>query len=316
MRTSFIKTLVELAETDERIMLLTGDLGFMVLEPFAEKFPQRFINVGVAEQNMLGLATGLAEAGLLPFCYSIATFASLRPYEFFRNGGIHQQLSIRLVAVGGGFEYGHAGPSHHALEDIALMRVQPGLGVIVPADNRQTVTALRKTYDLPGPVYYRLGKDEKRFVPGLGATFDLGRANLLGPKSGHLLLVSAGSISHETALACAELSTRDIAASQLVISSISPLDREQVREILSGFEIIISVENHYINGGLGSLVAEIMAESALGNRLVRCGVDSLPPHSSGSESYYHELYGITATQLVQRAMAELGAPPLELALRA
>src|SRR3982750_4446379 len=102
MRAAFVRTLVELAERDDRVFLLTGDLGFMALEPFAERFPRRFVNVGVAEQNMVGVATGLAEAGFVPFVYSIAPFATLRPYEFIRNGPVHQRLPVRIVGIGGG----------------------------------------------------------------------------------------------------------------------------------------------------------------------------------------------------------------------
>ena len=153
MRTAFVRTLVELAERDERVVLLTGDLGFMALEPFAERFPDRFFNVGVAEQNMVGVATGLAEAGFIPFVYSIATFASLRPYEFIRNGPVLHQLPVRIVGVGGGFEYGHNGVTHHALEDVGVMRVQPGMTVVAPADPAQTRD--RAARDL-GPARARL----------------------------------------------------------------------------------------------------------------------------------------------------------------
>src|SRR5437588_2280331 len=129
MRDAFVGTLAELAERDHRVVLLTGDLGFGVLESFSERFPDRFFNVGVAEQNMVGLATGLAEAGFIPFVYSIVTFASLRPYEFIRNGPILHRLPVRIVGVGGGFEYGPQGASHHGLEDVGVMRVQPGIAV-------------------------------------------------------------------------------------------------------------------------------------------------------------------------------------------
>ena len=133
MRGTFIRTLVDLAAEDTRIVLLVGDLGYTVVEPFAESFPDRFFNVGVAEQNMVGVATGLAESGYIPFIYSIATFASMRAYEFIRNGPLVHNLPVRVIGVGGGFEYGSAGVTHHALEDIAVMRTLPGMQVIAPA---------------------------------------------------------------------------------------------------------------------------------------------------------------------------------------
>ena len=132
MRAAFIETLTELAAGDSRIMLLTGDLGYMALEPFIEKHPDRFFNVGVAEQNMVGVATGLAEAGFIPFVYSITPFAVLRPYEFIRNGPIQHQLPVRIVGVGGGMEYGQNGLSHYGLEDVAVMRAQPAISIIAP----------------------------------------------------------------------------------------------------------------------------------------------------------------------------------------
>src|SRR3954470_19977760 len=121
MRHAFIEHLSKLATDDRSIVLVTADLGFMVIEPFAERHPDRFFNVGVAEQNMVGVATGLAEAGFLPFVYSIITFATLRPFEFIRNGPILQKLPVRVVGIGGGFEYGNAGPTHYGLEDIGVM---------------------------------------------------------------------------------------------------------------------------------------------------------------------------------------------------
>jgi len=138
LRGTFIKTLCELAGVDQRIVLLTGDLGFTVLEPFRDAHPERFYNIGVAEQNMVGIATGLAEAGLIPFCYSIGTFASLRPFEFIRNGPVLHHLPVRIVGLGAGFEYGTAGTTHFSLEDIGVLRTQPGLDIVAPADFEQT----------------------------------------------------------------------------------------------------------------------------------------------------------------------------------
>src|SRR5207248_3430954 len=161
VRIAFARTLGDLAEKDGRILLLTGDLGFMALETFSDRHPQRFVNVGVAEQNMVGLATGLAEAGFIPFCYSIVTFASLRPYEFIRNGPIQHRLPVRIVGIGGGLEYGPNGLSHYGLEDVAVMRAQPGITVIAPSDHQQARSAVLASWELPGPIYYRLGKDDK-----------------------------------------------------------------------------------------------------------------------------------------------------------
>jgi hypothetical protein len=170
---------------------------------------------------MVGIATGLADAGYVPYVYSIATFATLRPYEFIRNGPVHQRLPVRVVGVGGGFDYGTNGPSHHALEDLAVMRVQPGMTVVAPADFEQARASLHATHALPGPVYFRLGKDESSRVAGLDGRFRLGRAETIG-SGGDLLLVTTGGIARNAVAAAEALAASGIDATVLVAASLSP----------------------------------------------------------------------------------------------
>src|ERR1051326_3036308 len=165
MRKAFVEALLEIASRDKRVVLLTGDLGFMVLEPFMKAFPDRFLNAGVAEQNMVGMATGLADAGYIPFVYSIVPFSVIRPLEFIRNGPIYHRLPVRIVGVGEGFDYANNGFTHYGLEDVGIMRMQPGITTVVPADDAQAFGAIRATYELPGPVYYRLSKKANLSVP-------------------------------------------------------------------------------------------------------------------------------------------------------
>lgn len=301
MRTAFVRTLVELAERDPRIVLLTGDLGFNALEPFADRFPDRFYNAGVAEQNMVGMATGLAEAGFRPYVYSIATFAALRPYEFIRNGPIHHELPVRIVGIGGGFEYDTAGPSHYALEDIGVMRVQPGITVIAPADPAQAETAVRETSDLPGPIYYRIGKNDKAVVNGLDGRFTLGGAEVLRQGS-DLALVAMGSIAAEVVAAADLLEAQGIHPTVLVVASISPPPTVDLVNALSRVSLVVTAEAHYVNGGVGSLVAETIAEQDLFCRLVRCGVRSGQKGLSGSQNYLYRLHGLSADALARTAL--------------
>ncbi len=151
MRTAFVETLCELAAADPRICLVTGDLGYSVLERFQERFPDRYINAGVAEQNMTGVAAGLALAGWIPFTYSIANFPTMRCLEQIRNDVCHHQLPVRIVAVGGGFAYGPAGYTHHGVEDLAVMRSLIGMTVLAPGDPHETRLATRGTLDFPWP---------------------------------------------------------------------------------------------------------------------------------------------------------------------
>jgi transketolase len=304
MRLEFVKTLLEMAEEDARILLLTGDLGFLVLEPFRDRFPGRFFNVGVAEQNMVGLATGLAESGFVPFVYSIATFASLRPFEFIRNGPVHHNLPVRIVGVGGGYDYGMAGPTHHALEDIGVMRTQPGLTVIAPADYRQAATALRATRDVEGPIYYRIGKDDRTSITGLDGRFELGRAQVCR-EGGDLLLIVMGSIAKEVSEAADVLAEQGINSTMMVVASLNPPPVEDISNALSSFNVAMTVEAHYTVGGLGSLVSEIAAERGAGCRIVRCGVRRAPDAFSGSTNYLNQAHGLTSSALVESAWRAL-----------
>lgn len=304
MRAAFAQTLTELAEQDPRVLLLTGDLGYMALEPFSDAHPDRFFNAGVAEQNMVGMATGLAEAGFVPFVYSIVNFATLRPYEFIRNGPVLHQLPVRIVGMGGGFEYGTAGPSHHGLEDVGVMRLQPGLTVIAPADHQQARTAIAETWDLPGPVYYRLGKDDKTTVPGLDGRFALGRAQSVR-EGNDLLIVAMGSVAGEEAAAAELLAEQGIACTMLIVASLNPAPVADLAAAVARFPLALTVEAHYATGGLGSLVAEVIAEAATGTRLVRCGVTTPSDGRSGSQDYFHHRHGLSRSGLVETALREL-----------
>lgn len=300
MRGTFVQTLEVIAEEDPRVILITGDLGFMVVENFAERFPNRFINAGVAEQNMVGIATGMAEAGFIPFVYSIVTFASLRPYEFIRNGPILHRLPVRVVAVGGGFEYGHAGPTHWGLEDIATMRTQPDLTVLAPADFKQTRTMLRKTWDLPGPIYYRLGKDDKYEVAGLDGRFELARAQQIR-RGNDLLWIVMGSVSREVVMAAELLSDAGISSEILAIASVNPAPTEDIAEACSRFPLVITVEAHFVAGGIGSLVSEIISENGIGCRVIRRAVKSFGNGYVGSESFLLDQHGLSSRSLFDTA---------------
>jgi transketolase len=297
MRAAFARGLTELAARDERLLLLTGDLGYQVLEPFAEQFPRRFFNVGVAEQNMVGLATGLAEAGFIPFVYSIATFASLRPYEFIRNGPVLHRLPVRIIGVGGGYDYGPAGHTHHNLEDLGVLRLQPGLTVIAPADHAQARAALLATWDRPGPIYYRLGKDDRITVPGLEGRFEFGRLQWLR-EAGEILIIAVGDIAGEAYGAAETLRAQGVECALLLISTINPAPVQELAEALARFSAAVTVEAHYVTGGIGSLVAEVIAEQRLDCRLVRCGIRQPPSGRTGGARFLNHQHGLS-----QQAMA-------------
>ncbi len=211
---------------------------------------------------------------------------------------------MRIVGVGGGFEYGPQGISHHGLEDVGVMRVQPGITVIAPADHRQMASALRATWDLPGPVYYRIGKDDRTEVPGLDGRFALGRLETV--RTGDdVVLVTSGSIASEAAAAAERLAARGVRAALLVVASLQPAPVDDLVAALARVPLAVTVEAHYVNGGLGSLVAESIAEHGLGCRLVRCGVRTGTDGVSGSQRWLHDAHGLSAAALEDAVLAGL-----------
>jgi transketolase len=300
MRNDFIAELVELATVDERVMLLTGDLGYMVLEDFEKRHPDRFINCGVGEQNMLGVATGLAEAGYIPFAYSIATFSTLRPYEFIRNGAALHDLPVRIVGVGGGFDYGHNGITHFALEDYAVMRTQPSITTVAPADSAQARNAVQGTASHPGPIYFRVSKRGDA-VPGLDGRFALGRLEVLR-EGADAAILAIGSIAHAAVEAADLLAQQGLEAAVAVVSSFNPGPADEIAELLDGVPAVATVEAHYRDGGLGSYVAETIAERGLGSRLLRCGVGRMPVGEAGSQAYLEARHGLSAQDIAQRVL--------------
>jgi len=306
MRAAFSQTLADLAAHDPRILLLTADLGYMALEPFAEKYPDRFFNVGVAEQNMLGLATGLAEAGFIPYVYSIVPFATLRAFEFIRNGPVAHQLPVRIVSVGGGLEYGNNGLTHYGLEDIGVMRTQPSLAIVTPCDVAQARAAIRATWNHPGPLYLRLGKNDRLEVPGLEGRFVLGRADVL-QEGEDVLIIASGTAAIEALNASHALKLRQIGATVLAVSSLHPVPRADLLAALARFKTVLTVETHYITGGLGSLVCEVVAEERLDCKVIRCGVKQLPDGVTGSQALLHGVHGIASESLVATVVTALSA---------
>jgi transketolase len=306
VRLAFIAALAELAARDDRIVLLTADLGFRAIEAFRDCHPDRFFNVGVAEQNMIGMATGLAEAGLLPFVYSIAPFVMLRGYEFLRHGPVLHGLPVRLVGIGAGVEYGSNGMTHYALEDIAVARVQPGLSILAPADSAQAGSVLRATWDRPGPVYYRLGKDDATAMPGLDGRFEPGRLAITREGDGPLLLTtsSAGPLA---AVAADRLAALGFAPILAVVAELKPLPLDDLMLRLSRTPLVATIENHYPDGGLGSLVAELVAERGLGCRLRRFGLRFVPDGRSGSAAYLNRALGLDPEAIAGEIEAALRA---------
>ena len=299
MRSAFFRTLLDLAGQDERIHLLVGDLGFGVVEPFTQRFPERFLNVGVAEQNMTGVAAGLALCGKIVFTYSIGNFSTLRCLEQIRNDICYHQADVKIVAVGGGFAYGTLGMSHHATEDLAIMRALPGMVVVAPGDPFEVEQATRAVVAQSGPCYLRLGRAGEPRIHGTDVVFKLGRA--IRVREGRALtIISTGGLL-ETALQVAErLSTAGVEARIVSMHTLKPLDEAEIASAAVETGAIATLEEHSVIGGLGSAVAELLAEaSGLSVRLKRFGIPSTFVSEIGSQEYLRAMHGLSPTALVE-----------------
>jgi transketolase len=300
MRTAFIRTLEDLAGKDSRINLIVGDVGFKVVESFAKRFPKQFINVGIAEQNMVGLAVGLALEGRVVFTYSIGNFPTLRCLEQIRNDVCYHKANVKIVAIGGGLTYGPLGSSHHATEDLAIMRSLPEMVVLAPGDPREAEAAVLASAAHKGPCYIRLGKAGEPTVHATNPDFELGRSITLREGT-DLTIFSTGAmlaVCHETAEALQEAG---IGVRLISMHTIKPLDSDAVRRAALETGGIVTIEEHSIVGGLGSAVAETLAQLPEVPR-IPFRIIGLPDdfcRAVGSQTYLRNLYGLTVSSLVK-----------------
>lgn len=300
-RDAFGKVIVELGERNESIVALTADLTASVkLTDFQKKFPNRFVNVGVAEQNMMGVAAGLTLAGKLPFACTYAVFSSMRACEQVRTDIAYNDLPVRIVSSHGGISFGVAGATHHAIEDIGIYRGMPGMTVLVPADAVETAAIMRAIVDLPGPVYIRLSRAKEKTVYTREFDFQIGWPDLL--KQGKdLLLLAAGAQVGESLEAARLLQEKGIDAGVLNMSTIKPLQPERVAKFVSQYPAAMTIEEHNIVNGLGSAIAEVIASKNINIRFMRHGLrDTFT--TSGSYEELLKYYQLDAKGIRETAM--------------
>ncbi|MBS1704711.1 MAG: transketolase [Armatimonadetes bacterium] len=306
MRDAFIAQLTELARTDPRIFLITGDLGFGVLNKFAEEFPNQFLNAGVAEQNMTMLATGLAMEGRVVFTYSIGNFPTLRPLEFIRNDACYHHANVNVVCIGGGFSYGSLGISHHATEDLSILRALPELTVVAPGDDYETMEATKALVNKSGAGYLRL--DRSSMIVDAAQPFELGRARVVREGT-DLTLISTGGMLGEALIAANKLSECGIEARVVSLHTIKPLDTEAIRLAAVETGGIITLEEHTVLGGLGGAVAETCLEKRwIPGFFVRMGLQDVFSKVVGSQEYLRSIYKLDAPAIVEtsRKFVEAG----------
>jgi transketolase len=308
------QALVNLARQRPEIVCLSGDLTRQCeIDLFAEEFPDRFIHAGMAEANMIGVAGALARSGLIPFVHTFGVFATRRPLDQIINAVAYPHLPVRIVGFMPGVS-SPGGPSHQAIEDVALMRALPGMTVIDVADATETTQAAAAIADIPGPVYLRLKRGEIPVIFPPTHRLSLDRAQILaGSGESDAALIASGMMVAPALAAARVLEASGVTATVVNVPVIKPLDKQTVLAVAATAQAVITAENHTIIGGLGSAVAEAMAEAAVGRPLRRIGLKDTYAEGAQTAPYLFAKYGLTTQHLIAAAWSALdqpGEPPL------
>lgn len=301
MRSSFFCALEENATPDT--VFITGDLGFGAIDGFVKKFPKQFINAGVAEQNMVGIAAGLALSGKKVFVYSIGNFATLRPLEHIRNDVAYHNLNVTIVSVGGGLAYGAQGISHHATEDLAIMRAIPNMKVFAPGDTMEAYEITKQIIQKNlGPIYLRLGRAGEatihspesinKLIPGKGLS-------IIEATKKDVALLSTGGMLETAINVASKLKEKNVEASVYSFHTVKPLDKDLLRKIFKEYRYVASLEEHSCIGGFGSAILESLVGIS-GIKLENYLNFSLPSEFTsivGDQNYLRDIYGISPEKI-------------------
>lgn len=306
MRDTFVRTLVECAKEDKNIELVTGDLGFGVLKPFWEQCPDQFTNAGIAEQNMTGVAAGMALTGKNVFTYSIGNFPTLRCIEQIRNDCAYHNANVKVVCIGGGFVYGSLGMSHQATEDIACLRALPDVIVLAPADLVEAEECTKALAKYRGTAYLRLGRGGEKRIHEKIENFKIGKAIKVcdGEK---VAIFSTGAIFEEVTAAKEMLNVKGINPMIYTFPTVKPIDKETIEEVAKEVDLIVTCEEHNVIGGFGSAVAEVMAEMTENEAcLLRVGLNDEYSILVGNQKYLRTQYGIDAKSIAEKIINRIG----------
>lgn len=300
MRDAFVQELESIAEVDPSVFLITGDLGFGVLDNFANKFPSQFLNSGVAEQSMMSLASGLADDGYKVFVYSIANFPTLRCIEQIRNDVCYPNRNVNVVSVGAGLSYGSLGYSHHAIEDIAMIRPLPNIEILSPFDPIEAKRLTRYAFECSNPTYIRLGKNGERNLLAESELYSqTGLKELMN--QGDVAFLATGSILEEVLSAAHELSEIQIPIGVYALSNLNKISAEDL-EKLAKFKHVIAVEEHSVKGGLFSLLSENFSSHEHRPMIHGIGITNPVQLVAGSHDFLRSLHGLSRELLVKKVL--------------
>ncbi|WP_010681177.1 transketolase family protein [Acetivibrio cellulolyticus] len=300
MRTAYLNALYQLTGENPDILALISDNGAIVYDKYRADFPKNYFNFGISEANMVAAAAGLASCGKIPFAYTISGFLTMRAFEFVRNDVCLQNQNVKLVGTGAGFAYSTLGPTHHATEDIALMRVLPNMTIFSPASPKEVEKVTYAAAKIMGPVYIRLGTNKEPEIYERDYNFVAGEGvNLLDGKE--VTLIATGSIVHDVLECAKELHEEGISVQVVNIHTIKPIDNKIILEAAEKTRAIITIEEHSIIGGLGSAVAEVLMENCFGNVMFkRMGLNNTFCKGYGSHSDLKSMNGLSKECIKQR----------------
>lgn len=309
MRKTCTDMVYELAKRDPRVVFIGSDLGAGLLDDMKAEMPDRFYMEGICEQNLIGIAAGLAMEGYIPYVNTIATFITRRCFEQIAIDLCLHNLPVRLIGNGGGMVYAPLGPTHMATDDIAILRALPNMTIVAPTDAEEMKRFMPETIDRPGPIYIRLGKGGDAVVSRTEDGFEIGRGYLLRPQQ-RILLITTGVMASRALQAAQTLEAEGISCGVLNLPTIKPLDTSQLLALCSDAEIIVTIEEHTTIGGLGSAVTDVLVEN-LGRRLPlikRLGLPDVFPEDYGSQDSLMDYFGLQGPGIadaVRAALAQL-----------
>jgi transketolase len=306
MRVVFVNTLIEEARHNKDIWLVIGDVGFGLVEPFQKEFPDRFINVGIAEQNMIGVSAGLAIEGKTVFCYSLGSFGSARCYEQIRLDVCYRNTNVKIISGGGGLIFGYLGTTHHATEDISIMRALPNMIVLAPCSAIESKISTKAMIETNSPCYMSLSRAGDNIVHQTFPCKDIwnGVSSILRCGNGRVTIMGCGGIMSEVVDAAMILSGVGINVDVVSLLTVKPIDKDVI--IGAGDRIIVTVEEHNLDGGLGSAVSEVITDNNLNTRLVRIGIENKFIEEVGTQQYLRGINGLDAKGIANRIKEILG----------
>ncbi len=298
MRSLFNDTLVDIAKKDDRIFMILADIGYGEIEPFRDAFPDRWYNCGVAEQNMTGVACGVAMEGNIAITYSIANFPTLRCLEQIRNDVCYHNANVKIVIIGGGLAYGPLGVSHQATEDIAIMRALPNMVVFCPCDFAEAEAGVHAMIEYDGPLYYRCGYKQEPDIHNEAIDFQLGKA--IQVRDGEdLTFLFTGTIGNQVVPAADELAQRGVGARVISVHTVKPIDEQAILDAARETGGLVIVEEHQMLGGLGGAVSEVLARHCVAaKRFLHLALPDLYISKVGTHEWLLDQYGLSTPRIV------------------